>query len=178
MPGSVFVSPTETVTGNVSYNATRVFVQPPNSRVVTYMAADVLGFSLENGGGEFISVPVGNKGKSLFHEALSPVTNKMRLVVLATNIDRRNGNNLSGVKDKPNYLFYSEPEKKIVASNIKEAAEYVKEKCKGIYTAVTVYKDKMYVIGLMDSEEIKKAKHLKLVDDYANDRCEYRPRDY
>src|SRR5687768_2135727 len=71
LPGTITLKDGKTVTGKVSYGPGGVSVQPEASPVVNYKAEEVVGFVLENGGGEFISIASGKKMRSSFYEIVA-----------------------------------------------------------------------------------------------------------
>ncbi len=179
LPGTISLNDGKTVTGKVSYSYTTVFVQEENSRVVSYPAADVSGFTLQEGGGEFISIAHGKKNKHTFFEIVSAKNSKLMQLCNATSIDRHGKTkDENGIKITRLYNFYSADEKQLIDADLKEISAFLKTRCEGISSAITEYKDKAYHFGMMATEEEKKGKYLRIVDDYVNNKCTYIPRDY
>jgi hypothetical protein len=178
LPGTVTLSDGKTVTGKVSYSVSSVSIQPEASPVITYPAADVTGFVLENGG-EFLSIASGKKARFAFYETASNKNPKLMLVKNATSIDERGKEkDQYGIKIVTRYYFYSANEKQLLNADLKEISEFLKTRCEGITKAITEYKDKSYHYGAMANDEEKMRKYLRIIDDYTNNRCTYIPKDY
>lgn len=179
LPGTVTLVDGKTVTGKVSYGYASVSVQPDASPVSSYAASEASGFVLENGGGEFISVASGKKGRSAFYEVASSKNSRLMLLVNANSIDKRGKEkDENGIKIPTRYYLYATDEKLLVDADLKDIAEFMKSRCQGISTAITEYKDKNYHYGPLASKDEIKRKLLRIADDYNNHRCTYTPRDY
>ncbi|MBT1703510.1 hypothetical protein [Chryseosolibacter indicus] len=179
LPGTVYLTDGKTVSGKVSYNSSTVFIQPEGSQVVSYSAAEVTGFGLQNGGGEFLSIASGKKGRYAFYETVSSKNPKFMLVSNANSIDKRGKEkDENGIKIVTRYYFYASDEKQLVDADLKDVADFLKTRCEGISTAITEYKDKNYHYGPLASKDEIKRKLLRIVDDYVNNRCTYVPKDY
>lgn len=179
LPGTVVLNDGNRVTGKVSYSFAAVFVQSEGSPTATYKASEVSGFVLENGGGEFISVASGKKGRFAFYEVASSKSARMMLLLNANSIDKRGKEkDENGIKIQTRYYLYATDEKQLIEADLKEIAEFMKTRCEGISTAISEYKDKTYHYGPMAGKDEIRNKLLRIADDYSNNRCKYIPRDY
>ena len=180
MLGTISLKNGQTATGRVSYNFYYVFVYSEASfKPTSYPAADVIEFTLHQGGGTFVSIPSGKKGKYNFYEIESPRSPLCMLVSNAKSIENRGvDKDEHGIKVKTDYFLFAPGEDLLIDANMKDIPEFLKTRCEGIATAITEYKAKAYHYGPLATKDEIKRKLIKIVDDYTNNRCVFVPRDY
>lgn len=177
LPGIINIREGQSITGSLAYYGAKVYLYPEGQRAVSYEAEHIQGFTLQNGGGEFISVVAGKKGKSKFYEIVAKST-KLYLITPASTIDERNKpKDPNPLKDNTKYSLYSPEDRTIISSSFDELSAYMLTRCDGISKAIEA-KSKNYHYGLMADDAKIRSVFQRIMDDYSAGRCTYVPRDY